>query len=194
VQKVRGPFAEALAMKHVIAGLCALGLGAGLGFVAGAHPWREEATAPPDAAAEVHYSPAENLEAIDVREIGRARSTIDVAAYVLTDDAVAIALREAGARGVRVRIWRDPGQARQTATAYDFSTEIEGSKNVEAKVKGPGPIMHLKGYCIDGRELRTGSANFSRSGLTAQDNDLVILRGPHVCDGFEAKFEKAWGG
>ena len=39
--------------------------------------------------------------------------------------------------------------------------------------------MHLKGYCVDHRLLRTGSANFSRSGETRQDNDLVALRG-HV--------------
>jgi len=41
--------------------------------------------------------------------------------------------------------------------------------------------------------IRTGSANFSRSGETRQDNDLVILRGPQACAGFEAKFAKDWG-
>jgi phosphatidylserine/phosphatidylglycerophosphate/cardiolipin synthase-like enzyme len=52
--------------------------------------------------------------------------------------------------------------------------------------------MHLKGYCIDGRLLRTGSANFSRSGETRQDNDLVALRVANICAGFEAKFDRAW--
>ena len=41
--------------------------------------------------------------------------------------------------------------------------------------------------------LRTGSANFSRSGETRQDNDLVALRGSSVCAGFDAKFGRAWG-
>jgi phosphatidylserine/phosphatidylglycerophosphate/cardiolipin synthase-like enzyme len=53
--------------------------------------------------------------------------------------------------------------------------------------------MHFKGYCIDNRLLRTGSANFSRSGETRHDNDLVALRSPSVCADFEAKFAKAWG-
>jgi hypothetical protein len=35
-------------------------------------------------------------------------------------------------------------------------------------------------------------ANFSRSGETRQDNDLVALRGASVCAGFEAKFDRAW--
>jgi phosphatidylserine/phosphatidylglycerophosphate/cardiolipin synthase-like enzyme len=52
--------------------------------------------------------------------------------------------------------------------------------------------MHLKGYCVDHRLLRTGSANFSRSGETRQDNDLVALRGASVCAGFDAKFDRAW--
>jgi phosphatidylserine/phosphatidylglycerophosphate/cardiolipin synthase-like enzyme len=53
--------------------------------------------------------------------------------------------------------------------------------------------MHLKGYCVDHRVLRTGSANFSRSGETRQDNDLVALRDASVCAGFDAKFDRAWG-
>jgi phosphatidylserine/phosphatidylglycerophosphate/cardiolipin synthase-like enzyme len=52
--------------------------------------------------------------------------------------------------------------------------------------------MHLKGYCVDHRLLRTGSANFSRSGGTRQDNDLVALRCPSVCAGLDAKFDRAW--
>jgi hypothetical protein len=39
--------------------------------------------------------------------------------------------------------------------------------------------------------LRTGSANFSRSRETRQDNDLVALRGEAICAGFDAKFERA---
>jgi phosphatidylserine/phosphatidylglycerophosphate/cardiolipin synthase-like enzyme len=53
--------------------------------------------------------------------------------------------------------------------------------------------MHLKGYCVDHRLLRTGSANFSRSGETRQDNDLVALRGSSVCAGFDAKFDSSTG-
>jgi phosphatidylserine/phosphatidylglycerophosphate/cardiolipin synthase-like enzyme len=53
--------------------------------------------------------------------------------------------------------------------------------------------MHLKGYCIDNRLLRTGSANFNCSGETRRDNDLVALRGASICAGFDAKFDNAWG-
>jgi hypothetical protein len=37
----------------------------------------------------------------------------------------------------------------------------------------PDELMRLKGYGIDHRLLGTGSANFSRSGETRQDNDFL---------------------
>jgi hypothetical protein len=55
-----------------------------------------------------------------------------------------------------------------------------------------GELMRLKGYRVDHRLLRTGSANFRRSGETRQDNDLVALRGESVRAGFDAKFDGSW--
>ncbi len=52
--------------------------------------------------------------------------------------------------------------------------------------------MHLKSYAIDGRALRTGSANLSASGLKQQDNDVVILRDAALAERFTARFEKLW--
>jgi phosphatidylserine/phosphatidylglycerophosphate/cardiolipin synthase-like enzyme len=146
-----------------------------------------------DAPAEVHYSPDEDLEAIDVAEIARATETIAVAAFVMTDRAVVEALRAAGARGVEVRIWRDGVMAEKLSVPDVAALLGDQHPNVVLRTKGPGAFMHLKGYCIDGRLLRTGSANFSRSGLTEQDNDLVILHSEADCQKFEAKFDRAWG-
>jgi phosphatidylserine/phosphatidylglycerophosphate/cardiolipin synthase-like enzyme len=62
---------------------------------------------PVGAAAEVHYGPGEDLERIDVAFLREATKQIDMAACVLTDCAIVAALRQAGERGVQVRIWRD---------------------------------------------------------------------------------------
>lgn len=141
-------------------------------------------------AAEVHYAPVEDLERIDVALIGEAKKQIDIAAYVLTDRAVVQALRQAAARGVKVRIWRDANMAAKVG-GYDVEAQLGGQvSGIELRSKSPGgELMHLKDYCVDHRLLRTGSANFSRSGETRQDNDLVALRGGSVCAGFDAKFD-----
>jgi hypothetical protein len=66
----------------------------------------------------------------------------------------------------------------------------------------PGPLHPLKSagrraHASEGllrrrSPLAPGSANFSRSGETRQDNDVVALRGASVCAGFEAKFDRVW--
>ena len=152
--------------------------------------WRSTAS---EAAAELHYAPDENLERVDVRLLDGARVSIDMAAYVLTDRAVIDALQRAGRRGVTVRVWRDSGMAEKVGDADVAAVIAPDEPRVTLREKAPGPLMHLKGYCIDGAVLRTGSANFSHSGLTAQDNDLIVLRSPYACARFEAKFAKVWG-
>jgi phosphatidylserine/phosphatidylglycerophosphate/cardiolipin synthase-like enzyme len=165
-------------------------LGAALNHSSGS----AKAPCPVGAAAEIHYGPGEDLEKIDVALIREAVKQIDMAAYVLTDSAIVDALRDASARGVKVRVWRDAGEAARLSE-FDVTSQLGRQvQGLEIRSKAPGgELMHLKGYCVDHRLLRTGSANFSRSGETRQDNDLVALRGASVCVGFEAKFDGAWG-
>ena len=143
-------------------------------------------------AAEIHYAPDENLEIVDVRLIDEATVSIDVDAYVLTDRPVIDALERAARRGVTVRIWRDGGMAEKVGE-YDVAAVVAPDEpRFEMREKPAGALMHLKGYCVDRRTLRTGSANFSRSGLSEQDNDIIVLRSPVACARFEARFGKAW--
>jgi phosphatidylserine/phosphatidylglycerophosphate/cardiolipin synthase-like enzyme len=133
---------------------------------------------------ELHASPEESLDRVDAQLIASAKTSIDFASYVLTDRLVIEALNAAAQRGVKIRIVLDPRER------HDFVDLGDLSDNV--KVKRGGPLMHLKAYEIDGATLRTGSANFTVSGETAQDNDLVVLRDPDAAARFEAHFERMW--
>ena len=135
-------------------------------------------------AQEVHYSPEERLDAIDVQLIGTAKSSIDFASYALTDTIVIDALNAAERRGVVIRIVLDPRER------HDFVGLGDLSDNV--RLKRGGPFMHLKAYSIDGETLRTGSANFSTSGENAQDNDLIVIRDGTAAMKFDAHFERMW--
>jgi hypothetical protein len=76
---------------------------------------------------------------------------------------------------VKVRIWRDASEAARLSD-FDVEAQLGGQvQGLEIRSNAPGgELMH---YCVDHRLLRTGSANFSRSGETRQDNDLVALKG-----------------
>ncbi len=137
-------------------------------------------------AQEVHYSPEERLDTIDVELISTAKRSIDFASYALTDRTVIDALDAADRRGVAIRIVLDPRER------HDFVALGDLADNV--RLKRGGPFMHLKAYAIDGVLLRTGSANFSTSGENAQDNDLVVIRDAPAAAKFDAHFETMWDG
>jgi phosphatidylserine/phosphatidylglycerophosphate/cardiolipin synthase-like enzyme len=136
-------------------------------------------------AAEVYYAPGTRLDAVDVKLIDDAETSIDMAAYVLTDREVIRALCDAEERGVKVRVVMDP---REPVASIDELGPLAAS----IRFKRGGPLMHLKAYAIDGQTLRTGSANFSYSGEREQDNDVVVLRDPAAAVRFSAQFERIW--
>jgi phosphatidylserine/phosphatidylglycerophosphate/cardiolipin synthase-like enzyme len=141
---------------------------------------------------ETHYSPAENLERLDVEAIEQDGDTIDIAAYVLTDIPVINALADAGARGVKVRIFRDANERNPSDRVLAALSALKTTPNIEEREKGSSVLMHLKSYCIDHTILREGAANFSPSGLKRQDNDLSFVKGPRACNIFERNFEVIW--
>jgi phosphatidylserine/phosphatidylglycerophosphate/cardiolipin synthase-like enzyme len=123
----------------------------------------------------------------------QARSRIDFAAYVLTSVPVIEALTRAAGRGVKVRVYRDGRDARIPRRLGEAIDRLAAEPNVEIRYKGsPAPLMHLKAYLIDGRLLRTGAGNFSRSGLTAQDNDMIALDCASAIEAFQKAFERMW--
>ena len=144
-------------------------------------------------AVESHYSPAENLEKIDVAQIRAATRSIDIAAYVLTDVAVIEALTQAAGRGVNVRLFRDSSGRELFGRPLEALQKLAATPNVAVRFNTGRALMHLKSYCVDGQTLRTGAANFSASGLKQQDNDLTLLRGPAACAAFDANFKMIWG-
>ncbi len=140
------------------------------------------------------YAPSDDLEAIDVALIDAAKRRIDFAAYALTDLRIVEALEQAAARGVAIRLYRDPSQAkiampRPLAAVYE---RLAARMNVEIRYKADGPFMHLKAYAVDGEFVREGAGNFSHSGLTRQDNSLIVLRCKAAISGFQNAFERMW--
>jgi phosphatidylserine/phosphatidylglycerophosphate/cardiolipin synthase-like enzyme len=168
-------------------------LSACVGVIALGAAWAEHRSRAEEPAAEIHYAPRENLESVDAREIGRARLSIDIAAYVLSDPQIAEALIDAAERGVVIRLYLDRSQfAEHRPTSGGVIEALLAHPNVAARVKGDGVLMHLKAYAVDAEVLRTGSGNFSRSGLVAQDNDAIFITDPAVVDAFESNFERIW--
>ena len=139
------------------------------------------------------YSPGTNLERSDLAQLDTATRTVDVAMYSFTDRELAEELAALARKGVHVRVYRDREQfSQEEQSGRVTTTGILLAAGVAVRAKGPRDLMHLKSYAIDGRLLRTGSANWSPTGLKRQDNDLLYESSPEAVERFEAKFEEMW--
>jgi phosphatidylserine/phosphatidylglycerophosphate/cardiolipin synthase-like enzyme len=149
-------------------------------------------------AAEDHFSPAEDLERIDVQRLEGAKASVDIAMYAFTDQYLAEEIKRLAERGVRIRIYRDQEQyeqeQRHAAKKNDDSTTsmLTGERNVQIRVKGHRELMHLKAFLIDGTLLRDGSANWSPSGEKRQDNNAHCTADPAQAAAFRQAFEEMW--
>lgn len=139
---------------------------------------------------ELHYSPTENLEQIDVDLIDSAETSIDLAAYSFTDPAIVDAIYAAATRGVKIRLYLD--QKSLSHMKRTNSEELKAAPNISLRTKRSGILQHLKSYVVDGKVLRAGAANFTKRGLTRQDNDLWIVRDQQAVHRFESEFEQIY--
>lgn len=149
---------------------------------------------PAMAGVRLYYGPSPETATVDQQTLARARSSIDMAAYVLTDRTVIEALAQAARRGVKVRVYLDGDDAtRGSEKSADALTALDALPGVVVRRKAPGrDSMHLKSYLVDRRILRTGSANFSYSGERFQDNDILLLESPALAGAFVRNFEAIW--
>jgi phosphatidylserine/phosphatidylglycerophosphate/cardiolipin synthase-like enzyme len=142
---------------------------------------------------EVRYAPASDLERIDLALLRSATRSIDIAAYLFIDQPLIEALADAARRGVRVRLYLDGGEEASGGGFGGRARGLRGTERIEVRLKPPGAeIMHLKSYSVDAKVLRTGSANFTFSGLKREDDDLVVIRDQAAVAAFEESFEEMW--
>ncbi len=139
------------------------------------------------------YSPETNLERSELAQLETATRSVDVAMYSFTDRELAEELAALARKGVRVRVYRDREQFSQEMQWGGVKTTIILlAAGVEVRVKGARDLMHLKSYAIDGHMLRSGSANWSPTGLKRQDNDVLYEFSPEAVGRFESKFQEMW--
>lgn len=162
--------------------------------------YRVEQAAPGQVVTEDHFSPGEDLEAIDLDRLEGAHKTLDIAMYAFTDRVLADEVIKLARRGVRVRIYRDGEQyEEEQKNAAKYGDEavnemLHGENGIEVRVKPRSrrDLMHLKAYEVDGRLLRDGSANWSQAGEKVQDNNARFTNDPEEIRNFERDFEAMW--
>lgn len=148
----------------------------------------------PDALPDPAVLVASTLPGVEIRPlvlqlVGRARTTLDVELYVLTDTAVIHAVERAARRGVRVRIVLEPTQHPSAAAV----AELRRAGIPVRWYHGRGELLHAKMAVADGRDVVFGSANWSRNGFERNHEvDVEIRDAPGVAATFLAAAQADW--
>jgi phosphatidylserine/phosphatidylglycerophosphate/cardiolipin synthase-like enzyme len=145
---------------------------------------------------EAFFAPGEACLDRIVHRITRARQTMDLCVFTITDDRISRPILDAHRRGVRVRIISDNEKAHDPGSDIRRFTDAGIPVKVD-DVRGPGESgltghMHHKFAIFDGARLLNGSYNWTRGAATSNYENLVDTADPPLVARFAAEFERLW--
>ena len=131
--------------------------------------------------------------------LGEARSSLDLALYDVRlpdepGDVVAGALRDAAARGVKVRIaYNADHDEREIPPPPRTSPELlEELPFPTCGIPGIPDLMHHKYVVRDSEAVWTGSANWTTDSWTLQENVVALADSADVAAEYKRNFEELW--
>lgn len=137
----------------------------------------------------VLFSPQDDAMRFGIQAlIAKARRSIDVAVFYLTNKYVVSELIAAQLRGVRVRVIVDATAAKNGYSKHEL-LRVAG---IPTKVEDWGAKMHMKAAAIDGQFLVVGSMNWTQAGEDANDENTLFIHSPDLTSSFEDFFQRLW--
>ena len=109
--------------------------------------------------ASVGFSPNSGAFDVILNAINEAKSSINLAAFVITSDDIFNALVNAHHRGVNVRVVVDAKSA--SGNGSDVQSLLDA--NIPVSLNNEFKIMHNKYIVIDNKSVQTGSFNYSNN-------------------------------
>ncbi|RZF23532.1 phospholipase D family protein [Paraburkholderia sp. UYCP14C] len=129
--------------------------------------------APAGQAVEVGFSPEGDAEALVLKVIGSAHTSIRLAGYSFTSPKVVGALLEAKRRSVDVAVVVDDKGNRSKTSQQALNLLVNAG--IPTRTIERYAINHDKFVVVDGRHLETGSFNYSAAAATRNSENVLVL-------------------
>lgn len=139
---------------------------------------------------EVFFSPQDDpMNRAILEFIRRAKRTLDISMFFLTDTKAATAIKDAVKGGVKVRLIYDALASSHAASKHSWLRD----QGVDVRVENWGGKMHMKAAIADGADVLLGSLNWSSAGsLKNDENTVVIRRSEGLAKEMSAYFSRLW--
>lgn len=137
---------------------------------------------------QVYFSPEDKgLNAI-IPLIDSSQKYIYIPAFLITHKGLAVSLINASKRGVSVKIILD---ATNTHTSSS-KLKLLRQNGIQVKTENIAGKLHSKSIIIDDIYTIIGSMNFSRSGETSNDENLLVIKNREIALFYKTFFQYLW--
>ena len=142
----------------------------------------------PPAVAETYFAPDNDCPAKIRGLLNRARNSVDICVFTITDDRVSDAILDACQRRVKVRVISDDDKS------GDRGSDIERlqDRGVEVRIDRTDDHMHHKFAIFDHHLLLNGSYNWTRSAANRNQENFLVTGDPRFVEDFSRQFERLW--
>lgn len=142
-----------------------------------------------DSNIEVYFSPQDNVITDKVLGyVNNAKKYIYMPVFVITHKPLESALLKAKERGVDVKLIVDATNVYATKS----SVQALRAAGVQVKVENYAGKLHSKSMIIDDEFILAGSMNFSRSGESRNDENMLIIQNPRLAVFYRDFFKYLW--
>ncbi|WP_158521598.1 phospholipase D-like domain-containing protein [Candidatus Fokinia solitaria] len=136
----------------------------------------------------VCFSPSSCCENNIVELTDKARYSIDIAVYSLTNVKIYKALVKAKKRGVAIRVISDKSQSSSRFSLISALRALNFKVRVNKKVK----IEHNKFGIFDRTIMLTGSYNWTESATNDNSENCIVDKRKRIISQYMRRFEELW--
>lgn len=154
------------------------------------------ANAPESQAVEIAFSPDGPAEALVLKVIHSAKSSIRLAGYTFTSPAIVRALVDAKRRGVDVAVVVDykNNLIENRSNTSRQALNLLVNAGIPTRMVSVYPIHHDKYIVVDGLHVETGSFNFTTAAARRNSENVVVLwNNPDAARQYIAHWQSRWG-
>ena len=135
-----------------------------------------------------YFSPGKECAKKIISLIERAKVSVDICVFTISDDNISQSILSAHNRGIKVRVVSDNDKANDLGSdVYSLS-----KKGVNVKIDRSASHMHHKFAIVDTKQLINGSFNWTRSASNYNQENIVVTSDFNLIADFQKTFEKLW--